>query len=84
MIIEREVKTVKTELESITCDKCGKIYVYNDENILELQEFHHIHFVGGYASVFGDETRGTCDLCQHCLKELIGKYCYYDGEKIVA
>lgn len=56
------------------CDKCHKQY---DIDTYEAQEFHHIHFTGGYGSIFGDGVEVECDLCQHCLKEFIG--CYYRG-----
>jgi ribosomal protein S27E len=71
MITYREIQTTKKEFESITCDKCGN--TYGDE--MEAQEFLNIRFRGGYASVFGDETNVSCDICQYCLKELIGTFC---------
>lgn len=70
----RLVATKKHELVSITCDKCRKVYSVEDDEKdcrLEIQEFHRIHFTGGYSSVFGDGTRVDCDLCQHCLHEMI-------------
>ena len=73
----RIVATRKTELVSITCDKCKKVYSVEDDEKdcrLEIQEFHQIHFTGGYSSVFGDETTVDCDLCQHCLYDII-KHC---------
>ena len=79
MITYREIQAPKRVFERIECDRCGKICEEGDQ--LEIQEFHQIHFQGGYASVFGDETNISCDLCQNCLKELIGKFCYYDGIK---
>lgn len=54
----------RKHLESITCDKCKT--TYTDE--LELQEFLVIDIVGGYNSVFGDMSRISADICQHCLK----------------
>lgn len=63
----------------ITCDICGKTYNMDrnenePEDDFEIQEFHHINFTGGYTSVFGDENKVTCDICQHCLKEKLGQY----------
>jgi len=67
-------KTTKTktidEIVSITCDKCGKTF-WEDTNLFEFQEFHHIHFTGGYGSIFGDESEIECDICQNCLKKMI-------------
>jgi len=71
-----ETQATVLELKSITCDVCGMEY----DNEIELQEFHHIDFVGGYASVFGDMTRIKCDICQHCLKKMIGSHCYFEAD----
>ena len=77
----KEYKTVDAsykEIESKTCDKCGKKAVRGDGNslqhMIEWQEFISIGFTGGYGSVFGDGDSYECDLCQSCVKELIGKY----------
>jgi hypothetical protein len=73
---EERIEKVKIA-ESITCDDCGKTYGLGTDNndIFETQEFHHIHFTGGYGSVFGDGDMIECDLCQHCLMKMIkGKY----------
>ena len=78
-----KVETITTEqkaLISITCDKCGTEY----DDLFDVQEFLNIKFVGGYSSVFGDMNMVECDLCQHCLKVLIGDVArirdYYDTE----
>jgi len=52
----------------VKCDKCKK--EYND--IMEIQEFIKVRFVGGYSSIFGDGTRVMADICQYCLKEMLG------------
>ena len=78
----RNYKIVQIEDEKIvdiTCDKCGLVITPDD--IIEGQEGCHIEFIGGYGSVFGDENHVTCDLCQHCLHDLIGKFCYINGVK---
>lgn len=63
------------QVTSITCDVCGTTYPNKGGNdYIEIQEFHHINFVGGYGSVFGDETTVRCDICQHCLCKLIGAF----------
>lgn len=61
-------------VEYIECDICGCKY----DNEMDLQEFHHIDFTGGYSSVFGDMTRIKCDICQDCLKNMIGDSCYFE------
>jgi len=72
MIRQKKVTKQVDEVESVVCDRCGKEYGPND---LETEEFHHIRFTGGYESVFGDGVRVECDLCQHCLHEMIGDIC---------
>ena len=59
------------KLSGVICDKCGKFF----DNDMDLQEFHHIDFVGGYSSVFGDMNHIKCDICQDCLLEMINDYC---------
>jgi len=39
---------------------------------MEAQEFLSYSSVGGYASVFGDGAQVDFDLCQHCVKSLLG------------
>ena len=58
---------------SITCDKCQKEYNADrfSEDFLEIQEFHSIRFIGGYASVFGDMEEIAVDICQYCLFKMI-------------
>jgi len=58
------------ELKSITCSMCGTEYIDD----MELQEFFIYDAVGGYSSVFGDETRVQFELCQHCLKKIINHF----------
>lgn len=76
--IEKVKRKRVTELVSIKCDVCHKVYDIGDT--FEVQEFHHIKFMGGYGSVFGDEAWVECDICQHCLKKLIGDYCRVEQE----
>jgi len=66
-----EVSVTRKEVVSITCDRCGKTF----DDMMDMQEFHRVKFTGGYSSVFGDMTKVECDLCQDCLKDLIGDYC---------
>ena len=71
-----EQRTYRRTLAYV-CDVCKT--TYDDE--LEMQEFQHINFIGGYNSVFGDEERVVCDICQHCLKKMIGEYYRTDDEE---
>lgn len=65
-----EKSVIYSSIESIVCDICKKEFNCKEDDI-ELQEFHHINFTGGYGSVFGDGVRVECDICQHCLSKLI-------------
>jgi antitoxin CcdA len=60
------------EVVSVTCDVCKK--VYSSDDIFETQEFTYIRNDCGYGSVFGDGDTISLDICQHCLKEILGKY----------
>jgi hypothetical protein len=60
---------------NITCDVCGKQFFYNkEEDFFEIQEFFSIHHSCGYGSKFGDGVALDIDICQHCMKELLGNY----------
>lgn len=66
------------KLNSIICDVCEK--EFDAEDFLQTQEFLHIDFFGGYGSVFGDGNHIKCDICQECLKKMIGEYCVISEE----
>ncbi len=73
MINRKEFPTTHYKPVSFQCDKCKKVFDIKDT--MEIQEFHHIQFEGGFGSVFGDGERVECDLCQGCLYDMI-KDCY--------
>jgi hypothetical protein len=73
---EKRQATIFVDIEK-ECDRCHNRY-HVDIDCFEAQEFHHINFVGGYGSIFGDGTVVECDLCQNCLKDLIGEFCRID------
>ena len=57
----------------LTCDRCERHFTEGKiDDDLEIQEFLKIDFIGGYASVFGDGARVKLDICQRCLKSLLG------------
>ena len=69
---------VRNKVTSVICDRCKK--EYNDD--MELQEFLMHYNTGGYNSVFGDGSKTSLDLCQHCVKELLGDYIqFHDDEE---
>jgi hypothetical protein len=78
-----EKKTIEIEDHKVVgmiCDKCKKKFCWADEGFIEMQESYRITFTGGYGSVFGDGATIECDLCQSCLKALIGDVCRVVGE----
>lgn len=58
-------------LVSKTCDCCGRTAETNDP---EFQEFLSIDRNAGFVSVFGDGQRLMLDLCQYCVKRLLGEW----------
>lgn len=64
------VQESKDILVYTECDNCHKNI--NVSDILEYQEMVHIKFEGGYNSVFGDGNKYECNICQHCVKALLG------------
>jgi hypothetical protein len=70
MRIYKEVPTTTQELQSVTCDRCASVYT----SIWELQEFFHYSTSAGYGSILGDGNDLEMDLCQHCVKEILGQY----------
>ena len=66
-MIESEV------ISSFTCDKCGLV-ANGDTDHFEYQEFLSVSRFGGYGSVFGDGLQYEVDLCQSCVKDLLGDY----------
>ena len=63
-------------LDTIVCD-CCKIVYENDnklKDVIEIEEFISIDKLNGYGSIFGDESKMKLDLCQNCVKKLLGEY----------
>ena len=78
MIIYKKEMVEQEVFDKFICDRCKK-EITDD---FELQETYSIGFWGGYASVFGDENEIECDLCQHCLLELIGDFYRANGQEV--
>jgi len=69
----RTIQIVSEELESLTCDRCGRCTPAAD--VMEIQEYLHIDFEAGFGSmVFPDISRVRGDFCQYCVKELLGDF----------
>lgn len=73
---EHEVVPVKTkQLVGVHCDRCKaefRVGVGNDD--MEIQEMLIVDFTGGYGSVFGDGTHMKGELCQACVKTVLGPF----------
>lgn len=66
-------KTIEEpRIVGFTCDCCGK--VVNDTDYVEYQERFEWNHVGGYGSVWGDETVVSVVLCQECTYNLLHRY----------
>ncbi|KGW75062.1 hypothetical protein Y046_2866 [Burkholderia pseudomallei MSHR2990] len=59
------------EAVSCTCDRCSRRLTSAD---MEWHEKLSLSFTGGYTSVFGDGSRISIDLCQQCLKQVLGPW----------
>lgn len=79
MINYKEREHIAYDAETITCDICNKTFDCLLD-VMETQEFHYIDFIGGYGSVFGDDTHFKMDICQRCLKKLVGDYIYMETD----
>jgi len=62
-----------TETALVTCDRCHREMVPNALDC-EHQERIAIRFRAGYSSVIGDGNLVEADICQHCLKEVLGEW----------
>jgi len=83
IIHEDSEGTTEEILLGYKCDICGMECTEESQGMnydLELQEFHHIGFYGGYSSVFGDCNHITCDICQKCLHKMIIRFCSVNGK----
>jgi len=59
------------DISGYICDRCGR-EVEAPEG--EAEELVSIDRVGGYCSIFGDGNRISIDICQHCLKDVLGEW----------
>lgn len=71
-----EETVTKTRLVSIICDCCKREF----DDDMDLQEFLSYYNTGGYSSVFGDGTVMSLELCQDCVKKLLGELIQFHSE----
>jgi len=69
---KEEVIKIEETVESIECDCCHKTILPSDH--IEWQELLNINFTGGYGSIFGDEVMLETQLCQYCVRDVLGKF----------
>jgi hypothetical protein len=62
------------EISCYVCDRCGLEASVDDIQSREVEEFVSIERVGGYCSIFGDGNQISVDICQHCLKDVLGEW----------
>ena len=67
-----EVETTVKMLDAITCDCCKIEYLEKD--VFEMEEFLSVSRINAYGSIFGDGSILELDLCQHCIKKVLGEY----------
>ncbi len=67
------IKDVRPQsfVKQIRCDRCERLSELGET---EFEEFVSVDHKAGYASVFGDGNQVQIDLCQHCVKELLGQW----------
>ena len=80
MILYKEITEPRKVVEEIECDVCRRKWKTEGDDVMEVQEFTHINFVGGYDSIFGDGICVRLDICQHCLKDKLGEYLRLETE----
>ena len=64
-------KKMVQEISGFVCDRCGREAKAHQG---EAEELVSIDRVGGYCSIFGDGNRISVDICQHCLKDVLGEW----------
>jgi len=68
-----QIKDVRPEsfTRQIRCDRCGR---QSELGEVEFHESVSLELKAGYGSIFGDGNDVQIDLCQHCLKDLLGHW----------
>jgi len=70
-MVQTVIPARKEKITSICCDRCLR----EDTDVMEIQEYLRYSDTGGYSNhVFGDMTRWSIDLCQDCVKEVLGRW----------
>ena len=70
----RHETVTAAQVVAAVCDRCGRDMKRRGETDGGWEERIAIAFRGGYNSVFGDGNAVELDLCQHCVKEVLGPW----------
>lgn len=77
-MLESKTESIESQQPvALVCDACGIRVEINDLD-LEFQEFLRINFQGGYGSVFGEDAKVECHLCQKCVQVHLGNFLRID------
>lgn len=71
--MKHEDTRLQTYTRYFQCDRCGRTGE-RDGLDCEFHEFTSISYRAGYGSIFGDGNTVETDLCQHCVKEVLGPW----------
>lgn len=66
------INVQQKEIVSLVCDCCHVEVGVHD--VMEFQEFLSINVGCGFGSILGDGNDYEADLCQYCVKKLLGQY----------
>lgn len=58
-------------VKQLRCDRCGRLAEVGGWEFLE---YSSIEYTAGYGSILGDGNNVEIDLCQHCVKEVLGPW----------
>ena len=75
--MKHKVPTQDFALSSITCDRCKQTW---QADTVDAAEFTSIDFTGGYGSIFGDGSQIKLDLCQQCVKTVLGLWLHVSDD----
>ncbi|MFP3891185.1 MAG: hypothetical protein ACLFVM_12930 [Ralstonia sp.] len=67
---------IAQELVACTCDRCQRRLTSDEPG--EWQERLSFDHSCGFDSVFGDRNTVSLDLCQHCVREVLGQWLHIE------
>jgi hypothetical protein len=80
----KDVQVIAQADKKVTCNKCGKVYIYTDNNvnnIINSNLFQNIKLNFGFGSMY-DGSYVEIDLCENCIIELINSCKHNPMEEI--